>query len=101
MKPDDRDLLNTLGVAQYRVGAYEEALSTLKQAKALYARWYPAGYPDDAAFTAMSLHQLGQTGAARTTLERLRTLIQEKQWQNNEEAQAFLAEAEALLGAGN
>ena len=49
----------------------------------------------------MSLDQLGQTGAARTTLERLRTLMRGEQWQSDEEAQSFLAEAEALLGAGD
>ena len=48
-------MLNTLGVAQYRVGEYEEALNTLRQSDRLNG-----GIPEDLAFIAMSLHQLDE-----------------------------------------
>jgi tetratricopeptide (TPR) repeat protein len=89
--------LNTLGVAQYRLGKYKEALDTLTRSGKLNSA-SPAGtQPADLAFLALAQHQLGQKEKAQASLERLRQILKQPQWAKNEEAQGFLREAEELL----
>jgi hypothetical protein len=45
----------------------------------------------------MTYHRLGQKERAEDMLRRLRETMKKPQWAQNEEAQAFLREAEALL----
>jgi hypothetical protein len=85
--------LNTLGVAQYRVGLYEEALATLKKADELNG-----GIPEDIAFLAMLHHRLGDDSKAQKELNRLRTVMSNSRRGNDPEERAFLTEAEKLLG---
>jgi WD40 repeat protein len=109
-------VLNTLGVAQYRVGQYEEALETLTHSGKLHPGTVAAegepqsgapktspisakegaylGYPQDIAFIAMSLYRLGRVEEAQAALAQLRDLMRGS---NDEESEAFLAEAEALI----
>jgi hypothetical protein len=49
----------------------------------------------------MTYHRLGQKEAAEEMLRRLRETMKNSQWTQNEEAQAFLREAEALVQAQN
>jgi len=81
-----------LGVAQYRVGAYEDALETLRHCE-------KTGIGDldraIAAFTAMALHQLDRQEEAKASLERLRDLHEEG------DARIFLSEAERLIAGEN
>jgi tetratricopeptide (TPR) repeat protein len=91
--PDKGDYLNTLGVAQYRVGLYHEALATLTRSNILQGDREPA----DLAFLAMSLHRLGRTATSRTTLNHLREILRDSQAAASAENQAFLREAEAVL----
>jgi tetratricopeptide (TPR) repeat protein len=120
LAPDDGYIVNTLGVARYRVGDYEHALATLRRSDELNSRSdaphnqgsnqetppssqpsYTAardtGLPTDAAFITMSLHQLCRADEARAALERLRRLMEQDRWTNDKESQAFLREAEALI----
>ena len=92
LAPENAAILNTLGVAQYRTGAYQQALATLTSSDKLRG-----GHPEDVAFLAMALHQLGRTDEAKAALERLRTLMQDPNRAYNEESQGFLREAEALI----
>jgi tetratricopeptide (TPR) repeat protein len=91
LRPDDPLIRATLGVAQYRVGAYEDALETLRNCASI-------GYLDRAvvACTAMTLHQLGQQEEARAYLEQLRDLCKDE-----EAAQIFLREPERLISGDN
>ncbi|MBB76242.1 MAG: hypothetical protein CMJ75_17175 [Planctomycetaceae bacterium] len=92
------NLLNTLGVAQYRTGDYEAAQETLQQAIALRpdsdsnkdSAW-------DRVFLAMTWQQLGNRNQAQQTLERVRELIRLHQLERNRELQAFMREAERLI----
>jgi tetratricopeptide (TPR) repeat protein len=93
--PDNVYYLNTLGVAYYRMGKYQEALDTLGQSDKLQQE----SIPEDLAFIAMAQHQLGQKEQARTTHARLRETMKQPQWAKKAEAQGFLREAEALLGS--
>lgn len=90
--PDEPIAQALLGVAQYRVGAYEDALETLRRCGKT-----SMGYIDraTAAFTAMALHQLGQQEEAKASLEKLRDLCKDKP------AQPFLSEAERLIAGEN
>src|SRR5437879_8038476 len=55
--PWNADIVNTLGVAQYRAGQYAAALGTLARSSALYAKTGKQ-QPADAAFIAMSHFKL-------------------------------------------
>ena len=83
-------MLNTLGVAQYRVGEYEEALNTLRQSDRLNR-----GIPADRAFIAMSLYQLDQKNLAQDALASLRVRIEQSR--EGQDAHAFLREATELI----
>ena len=121
-QPRDGNFLNTLGVALYRVGRYEEALETLRRSNELNrepetrpgqsAESAPAsqtatesptqlaagdlGSAADAAFIAMSLHKLGRTAEAHAALERLREWVAQPRSLRGDEHD-FLREAEALI----
>ena len=58
--PDVGYYVNTLGVAQYRVGNYEDALVTLARSDTING-----GIPSDVAFIAMAHHHLGHADEAR------------------------------------
>jgi tetratricopeptide (TPR) repeat protein len=84
--------LLTLGMAQYRVGLYEGAVTTLAQADRLIPNT-PAGL----AFQAMAHYQLGALTQARTLLGRLEQVLQHPPWLKNAEADSFLREARTLI----
>ncbi len=89
--------LNTLGVAQYRVGDYAAALETLHWADEVNSVAQEGGIPADVAFIAMALHRLGKQAEALDALERLRALVQAPGDADNEESRGFLHEAESLI----
>jgi serine/threonine protein kinase len=95
--PQNGMILNTLGVAQYRVGRYAEALDTLTQSDQLNRTHRKTSIPADLAFLAMTHHQLQHPDQARDFLGRLRAMLKESAHAKNKESQAFLREAEALI----
>jgi hypothetical protein len=92
-------LLNTLGVAQYRVGRYADALATLTKSEKLNAT-KQGSHPADLAFLAMTQHQLDKKDEAKATLGRLREATKQPRWARNAEAVGFLREAEELIEGG-
>lgn len=92
-----RVYLNTLGVAQYRLGQYAAALDSLKHADTLFSAQLKEGFYLNLAFLAMTNHQLGEKTEAQAILSRLRKTMKSRQLANNKVAQAQLREAEALL----
>jgi hypothetical protein len=97
LAPGNGSYLNTLGVAQYRVGQYKQALGTLSQSEKLNAIQFKGTIPADLAFLAMAHYNLGQIEKAQAYLKRLRETMKKALWAENEEACAFLREVEALL----
>jgi len=97
MEPNDCGMLNTLGIAQYRLGAYQDALMTLSRADKMRTDANQPSTVEDWAFIAMSLHKLGRVDEAKVSLERLGTFLQEERFLDYEEAKAFLGEAERLI----
>jgi hypothetical protein len=93
-RPDIENYINTLGVAQYRVGLYREALATLTRSNTLFE----GREPGDLAFLAMTQYRLGQPEAARRILAQLRAVMKTHRWITGpREAVAFLREAEAVI----
>jgi Flp pilus assembly protein TadD len=84
--------LLTLAIAQYRLGHYEAALTTLAQADQLIPTT-----PTGLAFQAMAYYQLGAIAQARAVLARLQQVIQQPPWHKNAEADGFLREARTLI----
>jgi len=99
--PDRAEYSNTIGVALYRAGRYEEAIGHLAESDRLLRldpeRGGPVGSPADQAFLAMAHHRLGHGAEAAEAMERLGRLMQETSAALRPENQAFLAEAEAVL----
>jgi eukaryotic-like serine/threonine-protein kinase len=89
----DGNNLNTLGVAQYRVGAYGKALEILERADKLNK-----GIPADVAFIVMAHQQLGQHTQAIAAYARLQEIMRQPKWAPDAESCQFLAEVDALLG---
>ena len=98
LQPDNGYPLNTLGVAQYRVGQYAQALETLLRSEKLNAT-KTGSIPGDLAFLAMTYYKLGRKPDADATLVRLREAVKRAPPASVAESQGFLAEAEKLLGA--
>jgi hypothetical protein len=96
LAPRDRDILNTLCVAQYRAVCYADALATLTKSEKLNAA-EEVSHPADLAFLAMAQHQLGKKDEAKTTLGRLRDAMKLPRWFKDAEAVGFLREAEELI----
>jgi tetratricopeptide (TPR) repeat protein len=97
LAPDKTNILNTLGLAQYRAGQYLQAVKTLTQAERLHAFRSLYSYTGDQAFLAMAHYRLGQTEKARDYLNRLRETIAKHWSANDNEGRGFLREAEDLL----
>jgi uncharacterized protein HemY len=94
--PERENLLTTLGMAQYRVGQYQEAVGTLTQADRINSLAPNGPISANLAFLALALHRLGQPDQARAALGRLQTAMKRPEWASNEEARAVLREAEAI-----
>ncbi|UCC31154.1 MAG: protein kinase [Phycisphaerales bacterium] len=90
---------NTLGIALYRVGRFEDALVALRQAAAGHAESLADGRPEDVAFIAMTLFQLGRRDEALAELGVLRELMTQDRWREDSDAQSCLHQAEALIEA--
>ena len=93
LNPEHGAWLNTLGVAQYRVGQYREALITLTKADARSGK----KFLEDAAFLAMTHHQLGQHAEAAAALARMQAIAEKSKSTIKPDRWPIAAEATALL----
>jgi tetratricopeptide (TPR) repeat protein len=97
LRPQDGLYLNTLGVAQYRSGMYQEARDTLNRSNATNSKRYPGGHPSDLAFLCMAHFQLGHGDQALKYLKQLHDPGRSSRAPLDEESAALLREAETLL----
>jgi tetratricopeptide (TPR) repeat protein len=97
LEPENGDLLNTLGVAYFRVGNYEKALDILSRSDKINALKDEGSRPMDLAFLAMAHLQLGHTKEAEAKLQLLRERMKDPRFAKDAGAQVFLREAEELL----
>jgi tetratricopeptide (TPR) repeat protein len=103
LEPRSGFYINTLGVAQYRAGKYEQAAVTLEKSDQLN-RTPKGSIPADAAFLAMTYHKLGRKEKAKEAMARLTETMEKTDWLHDaemrgllEESKAFFAEAEKTL----
>jgi tetratricopeptide (TPR) repeat protein len=97
LEPLNMDLYNTVGVAQYRVGNYKEALLILTLCDRAFRLRTGTSHPADAALLAMTQHRLGHAEEARATLGRLREALKKEAWTHRDEVRGFVREAEELI----
>jgi hypothetical protein len=97
LMPFEGSYHTTLGMAQYRLGKYQEALTTLTHADELNQATHGGPVPADQAFLAMARYQSGEKDPAQASLNRLHETMQKPSSARDEEAQSLLKEAEALL----
>jgi hypothetical protein len=69
----------------------------LRQAAAGHAEAFADGRPEDVAFIAMTLFQLGRRDEAVAELGVLRELMTQDRWREDSDAQDCLHQAEALI----
>jgi WD40 repeat protein/tRNA A-37 threonylcarbamoyl transferase component Bud32 len=97
LDPRNAMYLGTLGVAQFRLQQYAEALKSLTEADLIYKEMSNNSHPGDQAFMAMAQHQLGRHDEARATLRLVRKAMDQPRWTNDEETHAAWREAEELM----
>jgi WD40 repeat protein/tRNA A-37 threonylcarbamoyl transferase component Bud32 len=97
LMPFEGSYQTTLGMAQYRLGKYPEALATLTHADELNRVAQGGPVPADLALLAMTRNRMGDKDRAQASLDELRETAKKPNWARNTEAQDLLKEAEALL----
>jgi tetratricopeptide (TPR) repeat protein len=97
LEPENGNILNTLGMAYYRVGNYQKALDVLARSDKINALREKGSLPGDTAFLAMAQQQLGHAKEAQAELHLLRERMKDPRWAKDAQAQGFLREAEELL----
>lgn len=98
--PDHAGILNTLGVAQFRLGRLSDARATFDRCVEMATREWGVPTPSDLLFLAMTEHRLGHVGEARKQLEKAKHYLGDLDGGVSQEDQRFLKEAEALLNNG-
>jgi hypothetical protein len=105
LEPNSGFYLNTLGVAQYRLGQYAKAVETLKLSDQINSASRNSSIPEDLAFLAMAYRRLGDKDKALSTFRRMTRMMDNRNrmaygatGQQILEEQAFLAEATKVLG---
>ena len=96
--PVDFRFVNTLGVLQYRLGQYADALATLRRCDEHNSQTYAFGHPTDTAFMALAYQRLGLTDEARAALTRLRQAMRADPFASDDDCRSVASEAEALVG---
>jgi tetratricopeptide (TPR) repeat protein len=89
LEPNNPHISIILSLAQYRVGAYQDALTTLTDCE----DWRPGPF----VFRAMALHQLDRHEQARTALNQAHVLLEDWRFDTVFIVQPFVIEAEKLL----
>ena len=92
LAPWDWAAFNALGITQYRLGSYHDALSSLQQA----ARMRVQASVTNFAFLAMTYSRLGEKEQARTALAKARSLMQDVEV-GDDDLYAILHEAESVV----
>jgi Flp pilus assembly protein TadD len=90
--PGDGSYLNTLGVAQYRSGQFQEAIQTLRQAEQVW------GTPLNLAYLAMCHARLHESQLASQCLADAQSLVQSSfDWDNDGDVTHALSEAHEVV----
>ena len=88
---ENRGFQFLLAMAQYRLGQYQQALDTVAHTKAGSQNY------EYLAILVMANYRLGNTEQAQEFMNGMRQTVQYTGWEGNEDEQALMREAEALL----
>jgi serine/threonine protein kinase len=97
LAPEKADFLNTLGVSEYRVGNWKEAIARLEKSEELAPG---KSFAFNAFFLSMAHWQLGDKEQARKEYEQAVKWMEKKD-PKNDELRRFRDEAKALLGVSH
>jgi hypothetical protein len=101
LAPADGYCLTALGMVQYRLGKYREALKTLTRAEPINARTFGVGdgqsLPVDLGLMVLVHHRLGNEYEVCERSARLYQRMQDMRWRYREETDVLLREIELLL----
>ncbi len=97
LSPHEGMFVNTLGVAQYRVGQLKEAVETLNKSYAMNQNSFVGEQPADVAFLCMSYARLGRAPEAKEQYALLMQLAKREKWQRDLETVAFCKEANEVM----
>lgn len=95
--PNHAGILNTHGVAQYRLGRLSDARATFGRCVELATREWGAPMAGDLLFLAMTEHRLGNIAEAERLLVRAKEVLSDSAETISQEDQSFLVETESLL----
>lgn len=96
--PNRPDFMNTLGVAQYRIGDFKEAIESLKASEELLSAQEPKKSElSNAIFMAMAEYRLGNREAAKSLLNQVREIAIKSPTEISSEAEKFIDEAVSLI----
>jgi Flp pilus assembly protein TadD len=98
LAPKDQSLVNTLGVALYRVGKYREAVPVLKKSLAMVPEKEQARDFWDLGFLALCYLHLQEPSKAHDYLQRLKAITRNQRVGDEADYQNVLEEVERLLG---
>jgi tetratricopeptide (TPR) repeat protein len=101
LEPKTLSIHTTLGVGQYRVGAYVDALETLRNAEKMRAEDNLEPDSTNLAFTAMTLYRLDRIKEAQESIDKLYGLFETMKWWGENWHYPYLIEAEKLLVGQN
>jgi hypothetical protein len=96
IQPENGLHRSALGIAQYRNGKFDEAAVTLTRADQINSKSPGGSFPPDLAFLALAQHRLGRKQEARAALARLRETMKNPRWARDQDASAFLQEAQTI-----
>ena len=92
---------NTLGVAEFRLGNYQEAIEAAKISTEKTPKEFnlPSAHPADLAILAMSHHKLGEDAKAQEFHEQVNTSMEFEAFKSDPECISFSTEVNQLLGS--
>jgi WD40 repeat protein len=103
-QPDDQFGLTALGVAQYRVGSYEEALKSLTLANNIWMSSHKESHLLSLAFTSMTQYHLGLVEKGRTSMTIMRDNLENVTFENlrsQKYYESYRIEAEKVFAGRN
>jgi tetratricopeptide (TPR) repeat protein len=99
LTPNDGMIVNTVGVAQYRVGQYKEALETLKKSYATNRIIGKGDHPADVGYLCMTYVKLGRIEEANEEYAAFKKLLRLKMWVDDLECIALGKEVASVMEA--
>jgi Flp pilus assembly protein TadD len=97
LAPKNGMIINTLGVAQYRLGRYQDALETLHKSDAINRNTPFGEHPADVGYLCMAYAKLGRLEDAKEEYAAFKQLLKLKIWHDDLESAALGKEVASVM----